>query len=195
MRVRALVLVVALGLAGGLSGCGIDDLRSERRHGGPMRMTMVSSEATYLAEMIPHHEEAVRAAEELARSPRATMREFGEDIVRTQTAQIVQMREWLRQWYPDQAEDTTYRPMMRDLTRLEGDALDRTFLQDMVGHHMMAVMMSQHLLRDGTTHPEVEDLAQEISDEQRREIRQMSRWLAAWFGLRTSGMHGGMQPQ
>ena len=62
MRVRALVLVVALGLAGGLSGCGIDDLRSERRHGGPMRMTMVSSEANYLAEMIPHHGEAVRAA-------------------------------------------------------------------------------------------------------------------------------------
>ena len=80
--------------------------------------------------------------------------------------------------------------MMRDLSGLTGDALDRAFLEDMVGHHMMAVMMSQHLLANGdSTHPEVAELAERISDEQRAEIRQMRRWLAAWFGQRTLGGH------
>jgi len=191
MRVRLVVLFVVLGLTTSLSGCLAGDLRDDRgRGGGPMMMSMSSSEAEYLAEMIPHHEEAVRAARELTRSPRAAMREFGEDIVRTQSAQIDQMREWLDEWYPDQREDAAYRPMMRDLSRLTGDDLDRAFLEDMVGHHMMAVMMSQHLLVDGTSiRPEVDALARQISDEQRAEIRQMRRWLAVWFGQRTSGMH------
>ena len=36
--------------------------------------------------------------------------------------------------------------MMRDLSGLSGDRLDRTFLEDMIGHHMAAVTMSQRLL-------------------------------------------------
>ena len=192
MSSRPVVLVVVLGLTASLSGCLGGERRDEwRRGGGPVMMSMSSSEAEYLVEMIPHHEEAVRSATELARSPRAAMREFGEDIVRTQSAQIDQMREWLDAWYPDQREDTAYRPMMRDLSRLTGDALDQAFLEDMVGHHMMAVMMSQHLLVDGTSiRAEVDGLARRISDEQRAEIRQMRRWLATWFDQQVPGSPG-----
>ena len=191
MKPRALLLVAVLGVGGGLSGCGLDPLRDDGRHGmGTMRMTMVSSEAAYLAEMISHHQEAVVAAEELDRSSRSEMRGLGEGIVRTQTAQIEQMRSWLAQWYPEQPTDTAYRPMMRDLSGLTGDALDRAFLEDMVGHHMMAVMMSRHLLANrDSTHPQVAELAERITDEQRAEIRQMRRWLATWFGQRTLGGH------
>ena len=189
MRARPVALVVVLGLTASLSGCLAGERRDTWRRGdGPMMVSMSSSEAEYLVEMIPHHEEAVRSATELARSPRVAMREFGEDIVRTQSAQIDQMREWLDAWYPDQREDTAYRPMMRDLSRLTGDALDQAFLEDMVGHHMMAVMMSQHLLVDGTSiRAEVDGLARRISDEQRAEIRQMRRWLATWFDQQVPG--------
>jgi uncharacterized protein (DUF305 family) len=72
--------------------------------------------------------------------------------------------------------------MMRDLSSLSGDSLDRTFLQDMIGHHMMAVMMSQQLLvHDAADHEEVDRLAKAIRDEQHAEIVQMRRWLTAWF--------------
>ena len=193
MRVRALVLVVVLTVAAGLSGCSLGRTRDRdgwRHGGGTMAMSMASSEAAWLAEMIPHHEEAVDAARELARSARPEMRTLGESIVRSQTAQIEQMRGWLAAWYPTQREDPAYRPMMRDLSGLTGDALDRAFLEDMVRHHMMAVMMSQHLLRARTaTHPEVADLAGRIIDEQRAEIRQMNRWLASWFGQPGPGRH------
>ena len=44
---------------------------------------------------------------------------------------------------------------------------DRVFLQDMVGHHMMAVMMSQQFLsRSVAEHTQVNDLAVAIRDEQ-----------------------------
>ena len=45
---------------------------------------------------------------------------------------------------------------MPDLSGLSGDQLDKTFLQYMIPHHMMAIMMSQQLLMHGEArHPEV----------------------------------------
>jgi uncharacterized protein (DUF305 family) len=156
------------------------------RMGGGWHGSVSTSESAYLVEMVAHHEEAVTAAGELSRSDRAEMRELGTSIVASQTAQIELMRGWLDEWYPD-AGPADYEPMMRDLDGLEGDELDRAFLEDMVGHHMMAVMMSQHLLMSTDVHPEVADLAGTIRDEQHREIVVMTRWLRAWFDASWSG--------
>jgi uncharacterized protein (DUF305 family) len=150
--------------------------------------------------MVRHHEEAVAAAEQLQRSERAQMRAFGESIVETQTAQIDQMNTWLSRWYPGRAADVDYQPMMRDLSSLSGDSLDRAFLQDMIGHHMMAVMMSQQLLvRGHADHEEVDRLAMTIREEQHAEIVQMRRWLTDWFDATWDappgwGMGRGMGP-
>lgn len=157
------------------------------RAGGPRPGTMhgvrVGSEHAYLAEMVAHHEEAVTAARQLQRSRRAEMREFGEAIVATQSAQIDQMQQWLADWYPNRSGPVDYQPMMRDLAGLSGDRLDRAFLQDMLGHLMGAVMMSQQLLMRGVAnHEQVEVLAEAIRDEQYGEIFQMQQWLLAWFG-------------
>lgn len=151
-----------------------------------------ANEDVYLAEMVAHHEEAVAAAQQLERSPRAEMREFGDAVVASQSAQIEQMQQWLADWYPDRTEQVAYRPMMRDLTGLSGDRLDRVFLQDMIWHHMAAVMMSQQLLVRGVAeHDQVEALAEAIRDEQHAEIFQMQEWLLEWFGVGRHGMRGG----
>lgn len=174
-----IVAATAVGVAAVLAG------RDTTPSGmGPGRMAhqgaRVTSESDYLAEMVAHHLEAVDAAGELARSDRAEMRAFGDAIVRTQSDQIRQMETWLRDWYPQQPA-ADYRPMMRDLSGLSGDELDRAFLRDMIGHHMAAVMMSQHLLRAGTEHDDVARLARSIRDDQHAEILRMQRWLAEWF--------------
>ena len=138
-----------------------------------MGSTRARDEAGYLSEMVAHHREAVVAAGELSRSQRPAMRAFGRDVVATQSAQIAQMEEWLAAWHPDEPE-ATYEPMMRDLSGLSGDALDRTFLEDMVWHHMAAVMSSQRLLVRGLAeHEEVARLARTIRDDQMDEIRWM----------------------
>jgi uncharacterized protein (DUF305 family) len=146
--------------------------------GSWMHGTRVGDEADYLREMVAHHEEAVMAAGELGRSERPAMRDFGRDVVATQSAQITLMEGWLAEWYPDEPTDTTYAPMMRDLSGLSGDALDRAFLEDMIGHHMAAVMMSQQLLARGLDeHEAVSELARTIRNDQMDEIAWMqSTW-------------------
>lgn len=151
--------------------------------GGSMdaRGMHAQSEREYLAHMVPHHEEAVAAARHLERSARPEMRAFGVEIVRTQSAEIEQMKAWLGQWYADAPDDVVYEPMMRDLSVLSGDALDEAFLTDMIPHHMHAVMASQSLLRQGLVeHEEVGDFAGDVRDVQRREIMQMRQWQRQW---------------
>jgi uncharacterized protein (DUF305 family) len=156
-----------------------------------MHGSHVDSEFAYLTQMIPHHEEAVAAAQELlARSDRPEMKDFARSIISTQTAQIDAMKADLARWYPGRDTTAEYTPMMRDLSQLAGDELDQAFLQDMIPHHGMAVMMSQQLLtRDLAEHQEVTDLATTIRDEQRAEIMTMMEWLRTWFGASAHG-HG-----
>lgn len=185
-RLPILIVILIVMITATLAGVAVLGLDDDRRPGtGPMIMGVFASadESDYLVEMVAHHGEAVEAAGELARSDRPAMRAFGDSIVKSQSAQIDQMSAWLADWYPGQDPDAGYQPMMRDLTELSGDRLDRAFLEDMVGHHMMAVMMSQRLLSQGTDHQEVADLARSIRDDQREEIIQMQRWLSEWFDI------------
>jgi uncharacterized protein (DUF305 family) len=158
-------------------------------HRGMMHEMQVNSEFEYLTQMIPHHQEAINTAKlVLAGSDRPEMKQFAEDIIQVQTAEIEQMQTWLKTWYPGQDTTATMAPMMRDLTQLKGDALDQAFLEDMVGHHMGAVMMSNHLLsRNLVKNEPVRPFAQQIATSQNQEIEQMQTWLKDWFGV-TAGM-------
>jgi uncharacterized protein (DUF305 family) len=161
---------------------------------GPMGMSghmmSVESEFDYLTQMIPHHEEAIASAQVLAEgTDRPEMQAFAQQIIETQSAEVAQMKTWLATWHPGADISVEYEPMMRDLSGLTGDELDQAFLEDMIGHHMAAVMMSQQLVAgDLAEHPEVVPFAEQIRDSQHAEIFQMSSWLADWFGV--SGMGG-----
>jgi len=161
-------------------------------HGQMMPMMQASSEFEFLSLMIPHHEEAIATAQRvLEYSDRPEMREFAEGIIAVQTAEIEQMAAWLDEWYPGQQPNLIYAPMMRDLSQLAGDELDQAFLEDMIMHHMGAVMMSQRLVNHGLVeHQAVQPFAQNIANTQRQEIWQMQSWLQDWYGV--SGMPGPM---
>ncbi|MGP3920878.1 DUF305 domain-containing protein [Nonomuraea sp. 10N515B] len=148
----------------------------------PMRAPIMSDEAGYLAHMVAHHQEAVQAARQLQRSSRTEMRSLGSSIVTTQSAEIATMKKWLAAWYPGHSHAADYRPMMRDLSKLSDDALDKAFLRDMIPHHMMAVMMSQQLLMHGRIqHGDVAAFAAKVRDDQHAELVRMQQYLADWF--------------
>lgn len=159
---------------------------------GMMSHGQISSEFDYLSEMIPHHQEAIDTAQIiLDRSDRPEMKAFAKEIIRVQSAEIKQMQSWLKAWYPKQNSTVKYHTMMRDLAQLKGDALDQTFLQDMIMHHMSAVHMSRMLLgRNLVQHDPVRPFATQIASSQMQEIHQMQAWLQNWFGA--SGMMPGM---
>jgi uncharacterized protein (DUF305 family) len=177
--VGGFVLVVAMAA---VAVAGTAGERPGNAPGSRMHGSAVGSEFGYLAEMVAHHQDAVVAAANLQRSNRPQMRALGASIVKTQSAQIDLMNGWLAKWYPGRITDVDYEPMMRALSGLSGDELDEAFLQDMIGHHMEAVMMSQRFLVGGLAeHARVNGLAESIRDEQGVEIFQMRRWLAEWF--------------
>jgi uncharacterized protein (DUF305 family) len=155
------------------------------RNGGPGggmgAMTAVRDEADYLLTMVAHHREAIVAARSLVRSEHAELRHLGRSIRASQSQQVRMMERWLDRWYPGASPSAPYQPMMSDLTGLSGDELDRTFLAEMVHHHMMAVMMSRHLLRSGLVrHRVVADLAEVVIADQTTEIVEMQQWLEDW---------------
>ena len=68
------------------------------------------------------------------------------------------------------------------LDQLSGDDFDRAFLQQMIMHHAMAVMMTQPVVANAA-HQEAKDLGGAIIADQTREIGQMRAWLQEWYGV------------
>ncbi len=66
--------------------------------------------------------------------------------------------------------------MMRELENLSGAELDRVFLEDMVMHHMGAIMMARSV-RPYIEHEEVKVLADAIEETQSDEITLMQQML------------------
>ena len=159
--------------------------------GMPMT-TQTVDEASFLVHMIPHHREAVSAAEALrAVTERPELIELLDAIVTGQTAEIDAMEGWLDAWHPNVARVVDYVPMMRDLGPDAAVAdMERAFLEDMIAHHMMAVHEAQTLLAGGLAeHDEVAELARSIVNDQMGEMQQMAAWLGTWFGVdATMGM-------
>ena len=168
---------------------------SADEHDSMMQMSEVSSEFGYLVDMIPHHQEAIDNAQLLVDySDRQEMRDFGATIIETQSAEVEQMKAWLKEWYPGRDTTSDYMPMMGDLSELRGDELDQEFLETMIPHHMMAVMMSQQLVNAGIAeHEALVPFAENIRDVQHKEIFMMRDWLGDWFDVQYpmgAGMHG-----
>jgi uncharacterized protein (DUF305 family) len=141
----------------------------------------------FIDQMIVHHQGAIMSSEHMiADSERPELRQLAENIQRSQSEQIEQMRAWREQWYPD-AEPTSE---MMDSTQMEGmmgeghmqeemmggDTTDSMFLRMMIPHHQSAIDMSEQAL-ERAEHPELRGLAQQIIDEQTAEIGLMEGYL------------------
>jgi len=142
-------------------------------------MMMVSSEREFVAGMIPHHQEAVDTANEvLARGgSTAEILTLATEIITAQETEIAMLKEWHLAWYGEAyVKNDSYQPMMRDLSQLSRAALDQQFLEDMIPHHMGAIMMAQSV-RPHIEHQEVTDMADAIMQTQTAEIQLMQKLL------------------
>ncbi len=147
----------------------------------------------FIEQMIPHHEDAITMAEiALEKSQRPEIRNLANDIIRTQTAEIEQMKKWYKDWFESeislvnhaQAHGTMNMGMMGDSTdidRLENaEPFDKAFIEEMIPHHQMAIMMAQMLERT-TDRSEMKKLAQDIISAQTKEISEMRQWYGDWY--------------
>ncbi|MFM2381427.1 MAG: hypothetical protein RLZZ76_194 [Candidatus Parcubacteria bacterium] len=143
-------------------------------------MMMVTSERAFIEGMIPHHLEAVETAKEVIARGGSTpeIKKLAEDIVAAQEKEITMMKDWYQSWYGEAyvADPTDYKPMMRELENLSGAALDKTFLEDMIMHHMGAIMMAKSV-EPHIEHVEIKTLTKAIITSQSKEIEDMREML------------------
>ena len=162
---------------------------------------MMQIDAHFIEQMIPHHEDAITMAEiALEKAEHEKIKQLARDIRRTQTDEIEKMQGWYKEWYGREA--ITFIPnafahghgMGLHMGMMGGDAdieslenaqiFDKEFIEQMIPHHQMAVMMAQMLSR-ATSRPEMSELAEDIISAQTGEINQMREWYRAWYGTRT----------
>lgn len=153
--------------------------RDEPNMGGGMDhgMTMVSSEKEFITEMIPHHQEAVDTARQVLERGATTpeIKSLMENIILNQEKEIADMKSWYESWYGSAYQPSgNYKSMMRDLSELRGVEIDKVFLEDMVMHHMGAIMMA-HSVQRYIEHDEIKNLTNTIIESQSDEINLMRR--------------------
>lgn len=161
--------------------------------GSPTNPVARDVDAMFIQEMIPHHEDAIAMAELAeSRAEHPELKQLAEDIVRTQSAENESMRGWYRDWFGSSVPSGG--GMMGGQRRggmMGGDVsideletaepFDKAFIEQMIPHHQMGIMMSQ-MAGGAASTPEIRELAESIIDSQSAEIEQMQEWYQEWYG-------------
>ena len=111
----------------------------------------------FIEQMIPHHDGAIEMSRiALERSSKPEIRQLAEAIIAAQTQENEQMRAWYRSWYGQDITTGNFSSggMMsgggmhmgggQDLDTLRrAEDFDREFIEQMIPHHQMAIMMAR----------------------------------------------------
>ena len=155
-------------------------------------------DAHFIEQMIPHHEDAITMSEvALVKATKPEVKQLAQDIIKSQQKEIDQMKAWHKDWYGEEvpsgdsamkdhgmmSKSNMHMGMMGDQTDMErlenAEDFDREFVQEMIPHHQMAVMMAQ-MVKSGTSRAEMKKLADDIINAQNKEIEMMRQWLTEW---------------
>ncbi|PKQ28997.1 MAG: DUF305 domain-containing protein [Actinobacteria bacterium HGW-Actinobacteria-10] len=152
-----------------------------------------SVERMFIEQMVPHHDQAIAMAElasEKAEHPE--LRDLAQEIVRTQSEENEQMREWYSDWFGETLSPGESGGMMDgmpgmmgrevDLDELEdADPFDKEFIEQMIPHHRMGIMMAR-MAGSSSGRDDFRRFTGEIVDVQSDEIDMMSGWYDEWYG-------------
>jgi len=165
----------------------------------PCGMGMMSQQQAdqhFIQMMIPHHQGAVDIANlALSKAKHPEIIKLAEAIKTAQNREIDQMKAWYKEWYGTEVPDSSEMGMMSMhsdtgmmSTNMMGTNLeaiknapdfDKAFIEQMIPHHKMAVMMAGMVL--DSKHPEIRNLAKNIIQSQSNEIEQMRQWNQTGF--------------
>ncbi|KPV54817.1 hypothetical protein SE17_01390 [Kouleothrix aurantiaca] len=141
-------------------------------------------DAQFIDSMIEHHQGAIDMANQaLKEASRPELKTLAQNIITAQEAEIKQMQDWRKAWYPDLAATGGMDMDMGDM-EVSGDTtvpFDQRFITAMIAHHEGAIAMAKDAGQKAE-HSEIKTLAQAIITAQESEITQMQQWQKEWFG-------------
>jgi len=162
--------------------------------GGNQMMGQIDSH--FIEQMIPHHEDAITMAQVgLTRAEHPEIRSLANAIIKAQSEEIDQMEHWYTSWFGQDVQNSSnfmghgtnmmmHGGMMGDAADMEHlesvVPFDKAFIEEMIPHHQMAVMMAQMLER-ATSRAEMKQLAKNITEAQNKEIDSMRSWYRQWY--------------
>ncbi|MBM3232168.1 DUF305 domain-containing protein [Candidatus Pacearchaeota archaeon] len=141
-----------------------------------MNHPQITSEEIFIAEMIPHHQEAVSTSMLVLESENSEVKSLAEAIISAQEIEITMMQNWLKEWYPESNYKTTYKNMMPELNSLSGKDRDKAYLKGMIEHHQGAIQMAKQSQKLDLK-PEVLTLTKNIISTQQAEVSQINQIL------------------
>ena len=142
----------------------------------------------FIVQMIPHHDGAIAMGKvALERSKRPEILSLANGIIEAQEKENRDMHAWYQSWYGTAPTEGGIGMMHMDgmsgdtsaLATVSAAEFDREFIEQMIPHHEMAIMMAQ-MLQASTQRTEMKELANNIITSQSREIEMMRGWLKSW---------------
>lgn len=191
-------LLVGTVFAGALfPGVGNWNVGMMRGIGNTARIGMTGSiDRHFIEQMIPHHDGAIAMATlALTKATRPEIKTLAEAIIEAQNKEIEDMRSWYTGWFGKSVSEAGISMMgggmmsgsgmhmggQEDMQALQNASdFDKAFIEVMVPHHQLAVMMAQ-MLKSGTNRPEMLTLADNIIESQSKEIQEMQSWYTSWY--------------
>lgn len=139
---------------------------------------MITNEKDFITQMIPHHQEAIDTSMLVFdSSTNEELKNFAQEVITVQTAEVNEMKQWMKQWYDEEyLDNTSYVPMMKDLNNLDEDALDTSYIEGMIDHHNGAIKMAEEVLLLNPRE-EVKVMAENIIAVQQTEVDMLQSWL------------------
>ena len=199
-------VVVGLVLASVFGGSMFSGYRNSGMMGGNKNLNtqntgnnqiMGNLDKHFIEQMIPHHDGAVAMAKlALEKSKRSEIKTLATAIIAGQTKEIEDMTGWYKNWFGKDVPKVSGGMMgggmmsqsgmhmggQEDMKALEtATDFDKVFLEAMIPHHQLALMMVQ-MLESGTNRSEMIQLAKNITTSQSKEIKDMQGWYTEWYG-------------
>ena len=157
---------------------------NEDGYGGYGHGMMGNMDQEFIENMIPHHQDAVDMSNmALTKAEHPEIKQLAMNISSSQSKEIAEMRTWYKEWYgTDVPPNSSMMGSVTDLNRLKNAKdFDKEFIEQMVPHHQMAIMMAQMVLSH-SNRPEIRGLAESIIQSQSKEINEMRTWYKEWYG-------------
>lgn len=158
------------GMMGGMSGM------SEMMGG----MNAQNIDRNFITMMIPHHQSAIDMSQLILKTTKdPQVKTWATNIIRDQQREINEMQVLLKQFGgPMQGMGQQMDQMMGDMTTPINQATnkDKAFVEGMIPHHGMAVMMANHLLMQ-SKNPVMQKMGRDIITAQAQEIYEFQQYL------------------